>query len=237
MEVWALEAYGAAYILQELLTVKSDDVDGRTKIYEAMVKGENILEPGTPVAFGVLCNELVVSASTSTSSARARRRRCSDERRPRHPGWQRHRTCRNCSSHAFIKTLSSPLRGSDMAETIYEKINDYAAVKIKLASPKTSASGRSARSRSPRRSTTGRTVREGRLFCERIFGPEKDWECSCGKYKGIKHKGIICDKLRREGHAQPRAPQAHGPHQPGRARSCTSGSSRRCRRGSARSWA
>jgi DNA-directed RNA polymerase subunit beta len=58
MEVWALEAYGAANILQELLTVKSDDVDGRTKIYEAMVKGENILDPGTPVSFGVLCNEI-----------------------------------------------------------------------------------------------------------------------------------------------------------------------------------
>ena len=58
MEVWALEAYGAANVLQELLTVKSDDVDGRTKIYEAMVKGENILEPGTPVSFGVLCHEL-----------------------------------------------------------------------------------------------------------------------------------------------------------------------------------
>ncbi len=58
MEVWALEAYGAAYLLQELLTVKSDDVDGRTKIYEAMVKGKNILEPGTPVSFEVLMNEI-----------------------------------------------------------------------------------------------------------------------------------------------------------------------------------
>ena len=48
MEVWALEAYGAAYVLQELLTVKSDDVEGRTKIYESMVKGENTLEAGTP---------------------------------------------------------------------------------------------------------------------------------------------------------------------------------------------
>ncbi|MDA1261174.1 MAG: DNA-directed RNA polymerase subunit beta, partial [Planctomycetota bacterium] len=58
MEVWALEAYGAAYMLQELLTVKSDDVDGRTKIYESMVKGKNILEPGTPVSFEVLMNEI-----------------------------------------------------------------------------------------------------------------------------------------------------------------------------------
>ena len=54
MEVWALEAYGAAYILQELLTVKSDDVEGRTKIYESMVKGENTLEAGTPASFDVL---------------------------------------------------------------------------------------------------------------------------------------------------------------------------------------
>ncbi len=58
MEVWGLEAYGAAYILQELLTVKSDDQDGRTKIYESMVKGVNTLEAGTPVSFDVLCNEI-----------------------------------------------------------------------------------------------------------------------------------------------------------------------------------
>ena len=56
--MWALEAYGAAAILQEQLTVKSDDVDGRTKIYESMVKGLNILEPGTPVSFEVLTNEI-----------------------------------------------------------------------------------------------------------------------------------------------------------------------------------
>ena len=58
MEVWALEAYGAAYTLQELLTVKSDDIEGRTKIYESMVKGMNTLEAGTPISFDVLCNEI-----------------------------------------------------------------------------------------------------------------------------------------------------------------------------------
>jgi DNA-directed RNA polymerase subunit beta len=58
MEVWGLEAYGTAFLLQELLTVKSDDVDGRTKIYESMVKGTNSLEAGTPVSFEVLCNEI-----------------------------------------------------------------------------------------------------------------------------------------------------------------------------------
>ena len=58
MEVWALEAYGAAYTLQELLTVKSDDVVGRVKAYEKIVKGENIPEPGVPESFKVLLKEL-----------------------------------------------------------------------------------------------------------------------------------------------------------------------------------
>ena len=58
MEVWAIEAYGAAYSLQEFLTVKSDDVAGRTRMYESIVKGENILEPGLPESFNVLVKEL-----------------------------------------------------------------------------------------------------------------------------------------------------------------------------------
>ncbi len=58
MEVWALEAYGAAYTLQELLTVKSDDVQGRTKIYESLVKGDNSLQAGTPQSFNVLMKEM-----------------------------------------------------------------------------------------------------------------------------------------------------------------------------------
>ena len=58
MEVWALEAYGAAYTLQEILTVKSDDVVGRVKTYESIVKGQNIPEPGIPESFKVLIKEL-----------------------------------------------------------------------------------------------------------------------------------------------------------------------------------
>jgi DNA-directed RNA polymerase subunit beta len=58
MEVWALEAYGAAYTLQELLTVKSDDVMGRSKIYESIVKGENTPDPGIPESFNVLIKEI-----------------------------------------------------------------------------------------------------------------------------------------------------------------------------------
>ena len=58
MEVWAMEAYGAAYTLQELLTVKSDDVQGRTRIYEAIVTGDNALEAGVPDSFNVLVKEM-----------------------------------------------------------------------------------------------------------------------------------------------------------------------------------
>jgi DNA-directed RNA polymerase subunit beta len=58
MEVWALEAYGAAYTLQEILTIKSDDIVGRVKAYEAIVKGQNIPKPGLPEAFKVLIKEL-----------------------------------------------------------------------------------------------------------------------------------------------------------------------------------
>jgi hypothetical protein len=58
MEVWALEAYGAAHTLQEILTVKSDDVQGRSKVYEAIVKGDNLPEPGIPESFNVLVKEL-----------------------------------------------------------------------------------------------------------------------------------------------------------------------------------
>ena len=58
MEVWAMQAYGAAYTLQELLTIKSDDVVGRVKVYEAIVKGDNIPDPGIPESFKVLLKEL-----------------------------------------------------------------------------------------------------------------------------------------------------------------------------------
>ena len=58
MEVWAMEAYGAAYALQEMLTVKSDDINGRTRIYESIVRGDNVLEAGLPESFNVLMKEM-----------------------------------------------------------------------------------------------------------------------------------------------------------------------------------
>ena len=104
MEVWALEAYGAAYILQELLTAKSDDVFGRTKIYEAIVKGEAAIEPGVPESFNVLIRELqslcldvelIKSARRQEQMPRrptrlvatsAAKRRCPSRTRTRHTG-------------------------------------------------------------------------------------------------------------------------------------------------------
>jgi DNA-directed RNA polymerase subunit beta len=58
MEVWALEAYGASYVLQEMLTVKSDDVAGRTKVYENLVKGDHVIDAGMPESFNVLVKEI-----------------------------------------------------------------------------------------------------------------------------------------------------------------------------------
>ncbi|MSR38109.1 MAG: DNA-directed RNA polymerase subunit beta' [Planctomycetes bacterium] len=108
-----------------------------------------------------------------------------------------------------------------MVETIYDKINDYASVTIRLASPEDIRSWSFGEVKKPETINyrTYRAERDG-LFCERIFGPEKDWECSCGKYKGIKHKGIICDKCgvmithsrvrrKRMGHINLAAPVGH----------------------------
>ena len=82
MEVWALEAYGAAYALQELLTIKSDDVLGRVKVYEAIVKGENVPEPGIPESFKVLVKEmqsLCLNVEVLSSNGQAIELRDTDE--------------------------------------------------------------------------------------------------------------------------------------------------------------
>jgi DNA-directed RNA polymerase subunit beta' len=108
-----------------------------------------------------------------------------------------------------------------MADTKYNQINDYGSVTIALASPEDIRSWSYGEVKKPETINyrTYRPERDG-LFCERIFGPEKDWECFCGKYKGIKHKGIVCDKCgvmithsrvrrKRMGHINLAAPVAH----------------------------
>ena len=93
MEVWALEAYGAAYTLQEMLTVKSDDVAGRTKVYEAIVRGDDTFELGIPESFNVLVKEM---RSLGLNVELASHKSCrATRRRPRRPndGRARARSC------------------------------------------------------------------------------------------------------------------------------------------------
>ena len=108
-----------------------------------------------------------------------------------------------------------------MLENIYDRINDYGSVKISLASPNDIRSWSFGEVRKPETINyrTYRPEKDG-LFCERIFGPERDWECACGKYKGTKFKGIICDRCgvkvthsrvrrKRMGHINLAAPCVH----------------------------
>ncbi len=108
-----------------------------------------------------------------------------------------------------------------MAENIYDRINDYGSVRIQLASPNDIRSWSFGEVKKPETINyrTYRAEKDG-LFCERIFGPERDWECSCGKYKGTKYKGIICDRCgvkvthsrvrrKRMGHINLAAPIVH----------------------------
>ena len=108
-----------------------------------------------------------------------------------------------------------------MIENAYDRINDYGSVKVGLASPNDIRSWSFGEVKKPETINyrTYRPERDG-LFCERIFGPERDWECACGKYKGTKHKGIICDRCgvkvthsrvrrKRMGHINLAAPIVH----------------------------
>ena len=274
MEVWALEAYGAAYTLQEMLTIKSDDTVGRVKAYEAIVKGENIAEPSIPESFKVLLKEMqslaldvhVISEEgtevqvreeddellraaeelgidLSPGSLRAAAREPTAEeveegqervdqdgelalpadealgdlveadltagtgarRRPR-----RRRARRVVDDDHRIGKRSTLI-----------DINDFDAIRIGLASPKQIRDWSSGEVTKPE-TINYRTLKPERdgLFCERIFGPTKDWECYCGKYKRVRYKGIICErcgvevtrqKVRRErmGHIDLAAPVSH----------------------------
>src|SRR5215467_4902971 len=106
-------------------------------------------------------------------------------------------------------------------ETTYDRINDYGSVRISLASPEDIRSWSFGEVKKPETINyrTYRPEKDG-LFCERIFGPEKDWECSCGKYRGMKYKGMICDRCgvkvthsrvrrKRMGHIELAAPVVH----------------------------
>ncbi len=149
MEVWALEGYGARHTLQEMLTIKSDDVIGRAAAYESIIRGETIKEPNVPASFNVLVNEL--------------------------------------------KSLGFNI------QPLYENENDrkdsFSALKITVASPEDVLRWSHGEVIKPETINyrTQRPEKDG-LFSERIFGPTKDYECYCGKYRRIRYKGVVCDK-------------------------------------------
>ncbi len=175
MEVWALEGYGARHTLQEMLTIKSDDVVGRAAAYESIIRGEPIKEPNVPASFNVLVNEL--------------------------------------------KSLGFNI------QLLYENEGDrkdaFSALRITVASPEDILRWSHGEVTKPETINyrTQRPEKDG-LFSERIFGPTKDYECYCGKYRRIRYKGVVCDKcgvevtraaVRREriGHIALAAPVSH----------------------------
>jgi DNA-directed RNA polymerase beta' subunit len=149
MEVWALEGYGARHTLQEMLTIKSDDVVGRAAAYESIIRGETIKEPNVPASFNVLVNEL--------------------------------------------KSLGFNI------QLLYENEGDrkdaFSALRITVASAEDILRWSHGEVIKPETINyrTQRPEKDG-LFSERIFGPTKDYECYCGKYRRIRYKGVVCDK-------------------------------------------
>ena len=219
MEVWALEAYGAAYCLQELLTIKSDDVLGRVKVYEAIVKGENIPEPGIPESFKVLIKEmqaLCLNVEVLSTDGEEIEMRELDEDVFR-------------TAEELGIDISRPERGSDeederrreRSNLLMLDVNNFDQLRIGLATADSIRTWSNGEVKKPE-TINYRTLKPEKdgLFCEKIFGPTKDWECYCGKYKRVRFKGIICErcgvevtrsKVRRErmGHIELAAPVVH----------------------------
>ena len=167
MEVWALEAYGAAHILREILTVKSDDIHGRNKTYSNIVKNLNIIETGMPESFNVLMKEIRALALN-------------------------------------IQFVNRGFTHMDVSDghlfPLKRKTNKFSLDRIKglsigLASPEVirSWSFGEVKKAETINYRTLKPERDG-LFCAKIFGPVRDFECLCGKYKRLKHKGIVCEK-------------------------------------------
>ena len=209
MEVWAFEAYGAAYTLQEMLTVKSDDVSGRTKVYESIVRGDDNFEAGIPESFNVLVKELrSLGLNVELMDQEL-------------SGWLRVSSGvkENTMTHLIIGRVSmNELMNFFGQPTGLQSFDD---IRISIASPDRILSWSFGEIKKPETINyrTFKPERDG-LFCARIFGPIKDYECLCGKYKRMKYRGIICEKcgvevtlskVRRErmGHIELASPVAH----------------------------
>ena len=214
-----MQAYGAAYALQELLTIKSDDVLGRVKVYEAIVKGENIPEPGIPESFKVLLKELqslCLNVEVLSSDGVALEMRETDDevfraaeelgidlsRRPNEgassveesltvarPPAGSPRRGRPTAGLATIR--ATEIRGIDQVLDV----NFFDELRIGLATADDIRQWSHGEVKKPE-TINYRTLKPEKdgLFCEKIFGPTRDWECYCGKYKRVRFKGIICER-------------------------------------------
>src|SRR6185437_3552594 len=184
MEVWALLGYGAAYTLREMLTIKSDDIMGRSAAFDSIVRGERISHHYAPASFNVLLH-----------------------------------TLRGLALDVEL------LRGANAVPTARKTTGaetaDFDAVKVHPASPEKILEWSYGEVTKPE-FIFYRTPRpeKNSLFDEKIFGPERDYECYCGKYRGIRYKGIVCEKcgveitrsiVRRErmGHIELASPVSH----------------------------
>lgn len=163
MEVWALEAYGAAHTLKEMLTIKSDDLEGRKKAYKALTRGEPVSESAIPETFYVLSKEL--------------------------------------QSLALDINVFDGKKDEDgrlipvVIKEGEERPKDFSALQIVLASPEKIRSWSHGEVKKPE-TINYRTLKPERdgLFCAKIFGPVRDYECLCGKYKKMRYKGTVCEK-------------------------------------------
>jgi DNA-directed RNA polymerase beta' subunit len=184
MEVWALLGYGAAYTLREVLTIKSDDIMGRSAAFDAIVRGERINHHWVPASFNVLLH-----------------------------------TLRGLALDIELMRNGMPSGGG--RKTPGAEAVDFDALRIRPASPEKILEWSHGEVTKPE-TINYRTQRpeKNSLFDEKIFGPEKDYECYCGKYRGIRYKGITCEKcgveitraiVRRErmGHVDLAVPVAH----------------------------
>jgi DNA-directed RNA polymerase beta' subunit len=200
MEVWGLEAHRAAHTLQEMLTIKSDDIVGRAQAFGAIVKGEPIPEAKVPESFKVLIRELNSLGLAINIEGVS------------------HKTLLEPMPEDGVrvstKTVGDPLAAIN-------DLSEFTALNIKLASSEEIRAWSRGEITKPE-TINYRTLKPEKdgLFDERIFGPTKDWECYCGKYKRIRYKGVVCDKcgvevtearVRRErmGHITLAAPVVH----------------------------
>ena len=160
MEVWALEAYGAASTLKEMLTIKSDDVEGRVNVYKAITKGEGVPKAGIPETLFVLNKELQSLA---------------------------------IDVEVYDKGEDETISPIDLIDG--NKPNDIKKIRFSLASPEKILSWSYGEVKKPE-TINYRTLKPERdgLFCAKIFGPIRDYECLCGKYKKMRYKGVTCEK-------------------------------------------